>query len=42
MHAIAQTMLLADISSSCNLLRRFGMLLVKTFCTSDDICNHNT
>jgi len=31
MHTIAQTILLADILSSCNVVRYFGMLLVKHF-----------
>ena len=31
MHAISQIMLLADILSSSNVVRHFGMLLVNTF-----------
>jgi len=41
MHAIAQITLLADILSSCNVVRHFGMLLVNTFLFErvSELCN---
>ena len=41
MHAIAQITLLADILSSCNVVRHFGMLLVNTFLFErvGELCN---